>query len=77
VTLAGGETFETEVRHARGTLENPLSADELAEKFRDCTAGWMPRQWADSLLGMLNEVDRLPSIVPLARALARPDEARP
>ncbi len=71
VELRGGRKLVEEVAEPRGTAANPLSDQELAEKFRDCWgfAGMEPAG-AGRVLGMLSEVDRIDKLDELAAALA-------
>lgn len=70
VELKGGRKLVEEVPEPRGTAANPLSDEELAEKFRDCWgfAGMDP-SGAGHVLEMLSQVDRTDKLDQLAAAL--------
>lgn len=63
IVTADGRLLQHEpVSHARGSWQRPLSEDELAAKFRDCTTGAMTGDAASRLLSALTGVADLPSL---------------
>ena len=62
--ITGTSTF------AKGSPQNPMTYDEVAEKFRGNAefAKW-PRQKAESVIGMVKSLERLPDLSKLTAAL--------
>ena len=58
------------VTHAKGQPRNPLTADELAVKFRDCAARVLPGERGDALLAMVETLERVPDVRALGALLA-------
>jgi 2-methylcitrate dehydratase PrpD len=56
VRLRGGETRSEHVHHATGTPENPISDEELREKFTELVE---PELGADSTRQVVGRVERL------------------
>jgi 2-methylcitrate dehydratase PrpD len=64
---------------AGGQSDNPLSADELVKKFRDCAAGaesHLSATGAKHLAGLLLDLPRLSTLAPLWDALAPDNRAQ-
>lgn len=71
VRTTDGQTFEATVHHPKGSEQNPLTDREIEDKLRDsCRQGGFTGA-IETIIGQTWEIDRLPSITPLARALAR------
>lgn len=71
VRTTDGQTFEATVDHPKGSEQNPLSDREIEDKLRDsCRHGGFTGA-IDTIIARAWEIDRLPTITPLARALAR------
>jgi 2-methylcitrate dehydratase PrpD len=71
VRTTDGQTFEATVHHPKGSEQNPLTDREIEDKLRDsCRHGAFTGE-IDTIIGRTWEIDRLPSITPLSRALAR------
>jgi 2-methylcitrate dehydratase len=70
VTTTEGTTFVREVRYPRGHARNPMSDDEVAEKYRANVA----RRWSDERVARVGELvwnlDDADSLSPLAGELA-------
>jgi len=70
VTLASGETLESDFPHQRGGPENPLSADEVRAKFRDnaglALAGHAVAALEEAILGLETHEDLGAALAPLA-----------
>jgi len=75
VELGDGRRMLEEIAEPRGTAKNPLSDDELAEKFRDCCRfGWKrsdgrAEQRVARILDLLWGIERLDSLAPLTAML--------
>ena len=73
LTLRDGRTLARRVDHARGTRENPLSADEVRAKFHRLTAAHVPPRRASAIMAAVDTLDRAPDVGRLAALLrARP-----
>ena len=68
VTLRGGEQLQAELMFPKGDPQNPLSNDELAEKFRENARDVLPEQAAERFIDLAL---RLPEVTDLAD-LTRP-----
>jgi 2-methylcitrate dehydratase PrpD len=68
VTLKSGENLERHVEHAVGSLEHPLSDDDLDAKFRGLTADILTTAETDRLLGLCRRIEELPDVSELTRA---------
>lgn len=66
VALKDGRSFEQQVQHLKGSLNDPLTAEDRKAKFDMCCKGILPRDQLEVLRGMLAE----PLNVPI-RALMR------
>lgn len=71
VTMKSGMVFTKHVEHAIGSLDRPMSNDDLDAKFRDLAARALPQKQADQLLSMIWDIEQLPDVsaVPKAGAL--------
>ena len=47
---SGGQVFSAEVMHARGSLAQPMTNAEIAQKLRDLAATGCPRCEADRVI---------------------------
>ena len=71
VVLANGETLEhAPVVHPKGSWQQPLSEDELREKFLDCAGRGLPPGQAERLFERLAAFERLETLreLPLVAA---------
>ncbi len=71
VTCVDGQTLAHEVLANRGGPQRPLSAEELAAKYFDNTAGIVPDGVARRLHEALSELSTAPSVVGLLSPLTR------
>ncbi len=67
-TSDGRRLTERSEEHYRGGPRNPLTWDELCDKFRDCAAQSLPTERQDDILGMVKGLDGLADIRSLADA---------
>jgi 2-methylcitrate dehydratase PrpD len=71
VTMADGQSFEQRVDYQTGSVRNPMTAAQLADKFRDCAALSVSADTAGKILAALNELPGRASfddVWPLVRA---------
>jgi 2-methylcitrate dehydratase PrpD len=66
-----GKRLQRYAQHPRGTLQAPLSKEDLDAKFRDCAPG------RDALRRMLDGFDTLKGVRPFLRLLSAPPRRRP
>jgi 2-methylcitrate dehydratase PrpD len=62
VRLRDGTALQRRVEEPRGSGGDPLSWDELVEKFRDCAAVALPRRAADEALAAIERFETLPDV---------------
>lgn len=70
VTMKDGHVFTDHGRLAKGSPENPMTYDEVAEKFRGCTefAKW-PSQKTASVIKLVQSLEELTTVEQLTDAL--------
>jgi 2-methylcitrate dehydratase PrpD len=72
IDLADGRRISGMADFGKGSPDQPMSYDEVAEKFRDCAtfAGWDKRR-AEDVVAMVRDLERLETIGRLTAALSR------
>lgn len=70
VSLRNGTTLRERRNGAHGSAEQPLSWDELAAKYRDCTVRVIGRERAEETLALVTDLERLPNTRDLSRLVA-------
>ena len=74
ITMKSGDKYSKAVKHHKGTPENPLTDEEIIEKFKDCVAiadKRLPEKNTDEILALvsrLEEVDDVTRIIELCIA---------
>lgn len=68
VVLRSGERKSVRVEYHRGHPRNPMSDEEIEEKFRSLAQPLLSEAWQDTLLDHLWRLDELPSIRPVLGA---------
>jgi 2-methylcitrate dehydratase PrpD len=66
VFLKGGKTLEARVEKAKGNPENPMSPEEIQQKYVDCCTGIMTEKGIEQSISMvqhLETLDRLSSLM--------------
>jgi 2-methylcitrate dehydratase PrpD len=71
VRTRDGRTLKSTVLHARGSIERPLSDDEIATKVRDLAAFGGFHGPIDDVIAALWQIDAVPTIEPLVSLLGR------
>jgi 2-methylcitrate dehydratase PrpD len=70
IELADGRKISGRADFGKGSPANPMSDDELADKFRECAAwGKLPKANADKVVGMVFNLDKLKSVRELTKLL--------
>jgi 2-methylcitrate dehydratase PrpD len=72
VRLRNGQTISEHVTAATGTPENPISDQELLEKFYDLTEPILGRGHAEKLAELVDRLEELPEVGKLTAAAKRP-----
>jgi 2-methylcitrate dehydratase PrpD len=62
VSLRGGKVLEATVHKAKGNPENPMTIQEIRQKYRDCCFGILPEHSVEKSLSLLENLDQLESI---------------
>ena len=60
----GEDVYETEIRFPKGNPRNPLSAEELAEKFR-LAAPCLSSEWIETVTAFVEDVERCSDVIEL------------
>jgi 2-methylcitrate dehydratase PrpD len=70
ITMKDGKVFSGRAEFAKGSPSNPLSYDEVADKFRGCAefAKW-PTAKAESVIASVKSLEGLSDMTKLALAL--------
>ena len=77
LSLTDGRTLSRRVDDARGTPQNPLTAEEIRAKYVRLTAPVLPGARRDAIMAAVDGIERARSIVPLAGLLRqKPGAAR-
>ena len=74
--LKDGRTVSRRVEFARGTRENPLTADEVRAKYFRLTGPIVPRARAEAIMAAVDRLDRARDLAPLAALLRQKTGAR-
>ena len=71
IVLKGGRTISGRADFGKGSPANPMSYDEVADKFRECAAfsRW-PREKAERVIALVRELERLRDVRELAALLS-------
>jgi len=67
VTLRDGRVLKRHVRHAVGSLERPMSDDELDAKFRGLVAPILPADQTEEVIRLCRSLERLPDSAALVK----------
>ena len=70
VTTTGGKVLSAEVMHARGSLAQPMTDAEIAQKLRDLAATGCPRCEADRVIDAVWRLDEADDVRELMRLVA-------
>lgn len=70
IELADGRRIKGQADFGKGSPANPMSDEELAEKFRQCARwGKLPEERIDTVLDMLWNIEKLKDVNELTRLL--------
>ena len=62
VFLKGGDVLEASVGKAKGNPENPMSRQEVQEKYMECCSGVLPQGSIKKSLSLLEKLEKLESV---------------
>jgi 2-methylcitrate dehydratase PrpD len=62
VFLKGGRVLEARVEKAKGNPENPMSQQEVQEKYLDCCTGVLSERSIEKSLSLLEDLDNLEKV---------------
>lgn len=62
VFMKGGEVSEARIEKAKGNPENPMSPQEIREKYTDCCSEVLSERSIERSLSLLEDLEKLPSI---------------
>jgi len=62
ITLRDGTEYFHEVEWAKGSAFNPMTWDEVVDKFRNCAGSSMPAKDIDRTIELLSQLETLPDI---------------
>jgi 2-methylcitrate dehydratase PrpD len=77
VTTSDGRRLSTRVDHARGTMENPLTPDEIHRKYLKLATTVTTAAHADQIVEAVRQIDRSSAVTRLAALLRRLPPAGP
>ena len=70
IELGDGRTISGRADFGKGSPANPMSYEEVADKFRECAAiARFPREKAESVIAMVRDLETLSSIERLMAVL--------
>jgi 2-methylcitrate dehydratase PrpD len=67
--LKNGRVLEQAAGAARGDRENPMTFDDIAEKFRDCVRDLLTPAKRERVLALIQNIEKLPDLSELASIL--------
>jgi aconitate decarboxylase len=71
VILKNGKRFETRVDFAKGSSENPMPFDEVAQKFVSLAGQVIARKRIDAIIEKINQLEKLNNVQQFITFLAR------
>lgn len=70
IETSGGGRYESFARHPLGHPANPLSDQQVEEKFRAVTGSMLDRDSQDRIIDAVRRLDQLPQVGELTRLLS-------
>ena len=67
--LKSGTVLEASAGAARGDRDNPMSFDDIVEKYRDCTRDLLSPEQAGRVLRLVQNIEELPDLLELSSIL--------
>jgi 2-methylcitrate dehydratase PrpD len=72
IKLKNGRIYEKTVYAARGTTLNPMTKEEVNQKFRGFASAVLPNHNTEAIIETVAELERVEDIRELVRLLRRP-----
>jgi 2-methylcitrate dehydratase PrpD len=72
IHLRDGRAVRKEVEHPRGSPRNPMTRDELLEKYRGCASRALPFERVERAIALLEDVEKIDDVRTLMDGLGRP-----
>jgi 2-methylcitrate dehydratase PrpD len=72
IVMKNGEKYTEQVDHCLGSVENPMSFDDCAKKFRECAKTSIKPLKEDQInrvIGMVDKLDKLDDVSEVIRLL--------
>ena len=69
IKLKNGNEYEKQVDSAKGTLQNPMTKDELSDKFRDLASTVMSIENAEKIIQAIDALEKMDDINKLGSLL--------
>ncbi len=69
IKLKDGTVLEQRVDYAKGTIQNPMTLEDLEEKFRGLASTVLPLERLDKIVYMIKHLDELDDVSRLVRLL--------
>lgn len=70
IEMADGSTHALRSEHPKGSFENPLSRQEVENKFRTYAKGRLPASGVEEIIGAVGALEQLPSVSALMDMLS-------
>jgi 2-methylcitrate dehydratase PrpD len=77
IRTAGGKRYEATVLAQRGSVLNPMSREEVHEKFRSFASALLPPEGIESIIGTVSRMEEVKQIGDLSRLLVEGRGQRP
>ena len=71
VKLQNGKAYSHQVPFAKGEPQNPMTAEEIIHKFRDCAGIVLSSVDIDRIVELVMKLESLPDITPLMQLLSK------
>ena len=59
IHLKDGSIHQRTVQYAKGTIQNPMTREELEDKFRELTATVLTKEHTESIIDVVGELEGL------------------
>ena len=69
LTLAGGQEIACRIEHPKGHPSDPLTAQELEDKFLYCSRDILPPERRECVIAQFRRLEELSNVQPLFSAL--------
>jgi 2-methylcitrate dehydratase PrpD len=77
VTTADGQRLSARVDHAKGTMENPLTSDEIHQKYLKLATTVTTASQAEQIAEVVQRIDEAPAVIRLAALLRASKKEKP